>query len=77
MADTTTKSLAFVALKHLFPEVPVNGGEPRRVTPFAGFFTDPVYSPDGGKVAFVSGGARGLGRAMVEEFLEEGLQNLV
>ena len=25
-----------------------------------------------GKVAFVSGGARGLGRAMVEEFLEEG-----
>ena len=26
MADTTTKSLAFVALKHLFPDVPVNGG---------------------------------------------------
>lgn len=26
MADTTTKSLCFVALKHLFPDVPVNGG---------------------------------------------------
>lgn len=26
MAETTTRSLAFVALKHLFPEVPVNGG---------------------------------------------------
>ena len=26
MADTTTRSLSFVALKHLFPDVPVNGG---------------------------------------------------
>lgn len=26
MAETTTRSLCFVALKHLFPEVPVNGG---------------------------------------------------
>jgi N-methylhydantoinase B len=26
MAETTTRSLAFVALKHLFPDVPVNGG---------------------------------------------------
>ena len=34
--------------------VPVEGGTPRRVTPFAGFFTDPVVSPDGKKIAFVS-----------------------
>ncbi len=26
MAETTTRSLAFVALKHIFPDVPVNGG---------------------------------------------------
>lgn len=26
MAETTTRSLCFVALKHLFPDVPVNGG---------------------------------------------------
>ena len=26
MAETTTRSLSFVALKHLFPDVPVNGG---------------------------------------------------
>jgi N-methylhydantoinase B len=26
MAETTTRSLAFVALKHVFPDVPVNGG---------------------------------------------------
>jgi N-methylhydantoinase B len=26
MSDTTTRSLCFVALKHLFPDVPVNGG---------------------------------------------------
>ncbi len=30
-----------------------------------------------GKVAFVSGGARGLGRAMVEEFLEEGARVVI
>lgn len=32
MADTTTRSLAFVALKHLFPEVPVNGGTFRPIS---------------------------------------------
>lgn len=26
MAETTTRSLSFVALKHIFPDVPVNGG---------------------------------------------------
>lgn len=30
-----------------------------------------------GKVAFVSGGARGLGRAMVEDFLEEGAEVVI
>ena len=30
-----------------------------------------------GKVVFVSGGARGLGRAMAEEFLEEGARVVV
>lgn len=34
MAETTTRSLAFVALKHIFPDVPVNGGafRPTRFT---------------------------------------------
>ena len=34
MAETTTRSLSFVALKHLFPDVPVNGGtfRPTRFT---------------------------------------------
>ncbi len=34
MSDTTTRSLCFVALKHIFPEVPVNGGafRPTRFT---------------------------------------------
>lgn len=39
-------------------KVPVAGGTPVRVTPFEGFFTDPVVSPDGTKVAFVSRGGR-------------------
>lgn len=38
MAETTTRSLCFVALKHLFPDVPVNGGtfRPTRFTVPAG-----------------------------------------
>jgi N-methylhydantoinase B len=32
ISDTTTRSLSFVALKHLFPEVPVNGGSFRPCT---------------------------------------------
>jgi TolB protein len=35
-------------------KVPVEGGTPTRVTPFEGFFTDPIVSPDGERVAFVS-----------------------
>ena len=31
----------------------IDGGTPRRVTPFPGRFTDPMVSPDGSKVAFV------------------------
>ena len=33
--------------------VGIDGGTPRRVTPFPGRFTDPMVSPDGSKVAFV------------------------
>jgi N-methylhydantoinase B len=32
MADVTTRSLCFVALKHLFPDVPVNGGTFRPIS---------------------------------------------
>lgn len=38
--------------------VGVGGGTARRVTPTSGFFTDPVVSPDGRKVAFVSRSGR-------------------
>jgi TolB protein len=34
--------------------VDLDGAAPRRLTPTAGFFTDPVFSPDGSRIAFVA-----------------------
>ena len=51
IADSTTKSLCFVALKHIFPDVPVNGGafRPIRFTIPKGCILAAAYpSPVGG-----------------------------
>ena len=39
--------------------IPVEGGEPRRVSPWEGMNVHPVYSPDGGRIAYC--GARRAG----------------
>jgi N-methylhydantoinase B len=51
MSDSTTRSLCFVALKHIFPDVPVNGGafRPTRfVIPKASIFAAEYPTPVGG-----------------------------
>jgi N-methylhydantoinase B len=73
MSESTTRSLCYVALKHLFPEVPVNGGAFRPVTftiPKGSIFAAAYPSPCNGytevvqRVIDVSFGA--LAKAMPE-----------